>query len=263
MANEFQIKNGFISNNNSFITGNLTVTASTQSLFSGNSSVEMVKIIQAGSGDAFVVQDQDNGDPSYFVINASGNTAIGLTAPIGTDKLTVSGNTTIYGTLSASTYAGLPNAGVLVIPIATSSVAVGTGSNDYYLNFKIPYNLTISKVDFSVSTAGSDSVRIGIYRGQDLTAVLVGQSAGGTVSTLNSVPIVAEVGQNLTFSAGSWIVIGVAVGGTTTNLYGSACPVNNLIAWTNTTDSSGGFPTNPRSKAATRTSFPSIEITVA
>ena len=250
-------------NGNAIITGSITVTGGTQSLFSGNSSVEMVKIIQAGSGDAFVVQDQANGDSSHFIINASGNTAIGLTAPIGNDKLTVSGNTTIYGTFSASTYAGLPNAGVLVVPIATSSVAVGTGSNDYYLNFKIPYNLTISKVDFSVSTAGSDSVRIGIYRGQDLTAVLVGQSAGGTVSTLNSVPIVAEVGQNLTFSAGSWIVIGVAVGGTTTNLYGSACPVNNLIAWTNTTDSSGGFPTNPRSKAATRTSFPSIEITVA
>ena len=248
---------------NTLIQGNLTVTGNTQSLFSGNSSVELIKIIQNGSGDAFVVQDIANGDASHFVINASGNTAIGLTQPLGTDKLTVSGNTTIYGTLSATTYAGLPNAGVLVVPIATSSVAVGTGSNDYYLNFKIPYNLTISKVDFSVSTAGSDSVRIGIYRGQDLTAVLVGQSSGGTVSTLNSVPIVAESGQNLTFSGGSWIVIGVAVGGITTNLYGSACPANNLIAWTNTTDSSGGFPANPRSKAGTRTSFPSIEITVA
>jgi hypothetical protein len=241
---------------------NLYVTGGTQSLFSGNSSVEMVKIIQSGSGDAFVVQDQDNGDVSHFVINASGNTAIGLIAPLNGNKLTVSGNTTIYGTLSATTYVGLPNAGVLVVPIATSSVAVGTGSNDYYLNFKIPYGLTISKVDFSVSTAGSDSVRIGIYRGQDLTAVLVGQSAGGTVSTLNSVSIVAESGQNLTFSGGSWIVIGVAVGGTTTNLFGSACPVNNLIAWTNTTDSSGGFPANPRSKGGTRTSFPSIEITL-
>lgn len=242
---------------------NLYVTGGTQSILSGNSSVELVRITQTGSGDAFVVEDQNNIDNTHFVINASGNTAIGLIAPLNGDKLTVSGNTTIYGTLSATTYAGLPNAGVLVVPIATSSVAVGTGSNDYYLNFKIPYGLTISKVDFSVSTAGSDSVRIGIYRGQDLTAVLVGQSAGGTVSTLNSVSIVAESGQNLTFSGGSWIVIGVAVGGTTTNLFGSACPVNNLIAWTNTTDSSGGFPANPRTKGGTRTSFPSIEITVA
>jgi len=180
------------------------------------------------------------------------NTVTGLTSS-GTISTSV---------LSATTYQNLPNAGVLVVPIATSSLAIGTGSNDYYLNFKIPYDLTISKVDFSVSSTGSDSVRIGIYRGQDLTAVLVGQSTGGTVSTLNSVSIVAESGQNLTFSGGSWIVIGVAVGGTTTNLYGSACPVNNLIAWTNTTDSSGGFPANPRSKGGTRTSFPSIEITL-
>ena len=83
-------------------TTNLTVTASTQSLFSGASSVEMVKIIQAGSGDAFVVEDQDNGDASHFVINASGNTAIGLTQPIGNDKLTVSGNTSIYGAFNAT-----------------------------------------------------------------------------------------------------------------------------------------------------------------
>jgi len=48
------------------VNGNLTVTGGTQSLFSGSSSVEMVKIIQSGSGDAFVVQDQANGDTSHF-----------------------------------------------------------------------------------------------------------------------------------------------------------------------------------------------------
>ena len=85
---------------------NIFVTGSTQSLFSGSSSVEMVKIIQDGSGDAFVVEDQANGDSSHFVINASGNTAIGLAQPLNVDKLTVSGNTTIYGTLSATTFAG-------------------------------------------------------------------------------------------------------------------------------------------------------------
>jgi hypothetical protein len=110
-------------NGNAIITGSITVTGGTQSLFSGNSSVEMVKIIQAGSGDAFVVQDQANGDPSHFVINASGNTAIGLTAPIGNDKLTVSGNTTVYGTLSATTYtgAGINNGKILAITELTAS----------------------------------------------------------------------------------------------------------------------------------------------
>jgi hypothetical protein len=154
------------------------------------------------------------------------------------------------------------NAGVAVVPIATSNVSIGTGSNDYYLNFKVPYNLIVKSVTFSVSIAGSDNVRFGIYRGQDLTAILVGQSAASGVSTINTFNITAESGQNLSFNAGEWMVIGVAVAGTTTNLYGSDCPANNAIAWTNTTDSGGGFPVNPRSKAGTRTSFPSVEINV-
>ena len=92
---------------------NLTVTGGTQSLFSGSSSSELVKIIQNGPGDAFVVEDISNGDASHFVINASGNTAIGLTQPLGNDKLTVSGDTSIYGafkatTVSATTYYNLP-----------------------------------------------------------------------------------------------------------------------------------------------------------
>ena len=85
---------------------NLNVTGSTQSLFSGSSSVEMVKIIQNGSGDAFVVEDVANGDASHFVINSSGNIAIGLTAPLGSDKLTISGNTGVYGTVTATYFVG-------------------------------------------------------------------------------------------------------------------------------------------------------------
>jgi hypothetical protein len=93
-------------NGNTLITGNLYVTDGTQSIFSANSSSELIKIIQTGTGDAFVVEDSANNDSSHFVINASGNTAIGLSQPIGNDKLTVSGNTTVYGALSATTVSG-------------------------------------------------------------------------------------------------------------------------------------------------------------
>ena len=127
----------------------------------------------------------------------------------------------------------------------------------------MPNFLTIFKVDFSASTTGSDNVRIAIYRGQNLTAVLVGQSTSASVSTLNSFTITAEVGQNLSFSAGDWIVIGVAVGGTSTDLFGMLCPASNSIAWFNGTPSTGGFPTNPRTKSGTRTTFPSIELHIA
>ena len=92
MPNEFVIKNGFISKDNSIveggltantinasginINGNLTVTGNTslQSIsgttldISGNTSSNIVKITQTGSGNAFVVEDDTNPDSSPFVI---------------------------------------------------------------------------------------------------------------------------------------------------------------------------------------------------
>ena len=80
---------------------NLYVTGGTQSIFSGNSSSDLVRITQTGSGDAFVVEDSANSDSSHFVIDAVGNTAIGLTTP--RQKLDVSGNTIVSGTISGGT----------------------------------------------------------------------------------------------------------------------------------------------------------------
>ena len=80
---------------------NIYVTGGTQSIFSGNSSSDLVRITQTGSGDAFVVEDSANSDSSHFVIDAVGNTAIGLTTP--RQKLDVSGNTIVSGTISGGT----------------------------------------------------------------------------------------------------------------------------------------------------------------
>ncbi len=210
------------------LTGSYTINGGLS--VTGETSTNTLKISTIGSGTSV----------TNLGIDSSGNVVSGTTG-------------------SGSTI----NLGFYPIPIATSSVAIGTGSNDYYLNVKIPYSLTVASVSFSSSIAGSDNVRVAIYRGQDTTATLVGQSSSALVSTLNTFNITAEVGQNLSFTAGQWMVIAVAVGGTTTNLYGSSCPSNTAIAWFNATDSTGGFPTNPRSKTGTRTSFPSFEINVA
>ena len=164
MANEFNIKNGFISNANSLITGNLTVTGGSQTLISGNSSSEMLRVIQVGSGDAFVVEDQANSDPSHFVINASGNTAIGLTQPIGNDKLTVSGNTTIYGdfisstvsatTITATNYINLPID--LYVTGATYDNNTFTFKNNTGGTFNTSFNtVTGLTVNGNVSISGS------------------------------------------------------------------------------------------------------------
>jgi hypothetical protein len=75
------------------INGNLTVTGNTQSLFSGDTSSDIVRITQTGSGNAFVVEDSASPDSTAFVINNAGNTGIG-TAADTSYKLSVSGTST-------------------------------------------------------------------------------------------------------------------------------------------------------------------------
>ena len=206
-------------NGNAVITGSITVTGGTQSLFSGNSSVEMVKIVQAGSGDAFVVQDQANGDPSHFVINASGNTAIGLTQPIGNDKLTVSGNTGIYGTLSvttvsATTYQNLPKVGFSPINVGVCDTAPTAASTQYYYQTIGEVTATLSKVKLW-GFSGSDLVLFGIYRGSlGGSMTLIGQARGTCGLGSNELTLTAETGQNLTITAGEDLVVGYYPDGT-------------------------------------------------
>jgi hypothetical protein len=92
MPNEFIIRNGFISKGNSLVEGsltattisatNLTVTGGTgTNWFSGNTSNDLLRVTQTGSGNAFVVEDESNPDNSPFVIKSGGNVGIGTTSP--------------------------------------------------------------------------------------------------------------------------------------------------------------------------------------
>ena len=65
------------------ITGNLTVTGGTSSLFSGNSSSTMVRIVQTGSGNAFSVEDAASPDINPFIIDTNGIVGIGTNSPSG------------------------------------------------------------------------------------------------------------------------------------------------------------------------------------
>jgi hypothetical protein len=108
------------------LTGNLIVTGSTQSIFSGNSSSDLVRITQTGSGNAFVVEDSANPDSSPFVIDNSGNVGIGLTNPVY--KLDVSGDTNFKGDVLVSgnlTYNG--NLFVTGATIVQSGLTVSEG----------------------------------------------------------------------------------------------------------------------------------------
>jgi hypothetical protein len=67
---------------------------------SASSSNDLVRITQTGTGNAFVVEDSTNPDTTPFVISNSGNVGIGTAST--SDKLSVSGDVTITGTMSGS-----------------------------------------------------------------------------------------------------------------------------------------------------------------
>ncbi len=96
-------------------------------------------------------------------------------------------------------------------------------------------------------TGGTDSMRIGIYRGSFTTGVLVGQTANTYASTpYFTKPIIAittPTVQNLTFVIGEQIVVAFSQngGGTTPNLT-SAISDATLATISSNTYSSAGFP---------------------
>lgn len=65
------------------IGGNLVVSGNSGvNWFSSNTSSDLVRITQTGTGNAFVVEDSTNPDSSQFVIDQTGKVGIGLTTPL-------------------------------------------------------------------------------------------------------------------------------------------------------------------------------------
>jgi hypothetical protein len=141
-----------------------------------------------------------------------------------------------------------------VVPSSHSSTVLAAASYDYYINEQAPSAINIVSIRLSYSIQGSDSLRVAVYRGIDLTAVLVGQSAPIPAATFTTpwtyFPLVAVSGQNLSFARGENIVVAVASNGTTTQLRAMVSPSNSpAYSWANLTDSvASGFPVNPRAK---------------
>ena len=142
----------------------------------------------------------------------------------------------------------------------TSSTA---NSWDWYLNEIITQDITITAIRLAPSVKGSDPTRVAIYRGNNLTATLVGQSASKPSAALikpyTTYTLVAETGQNLSFSRGDEIVFALAVGGTSTRFRSTTSLGDQDLAWYNTTDSQpSGFPANPRTKTGATGMFPAV-----
>jgi hypothetical protein len=143
-----------------------------------------------------------------------------------------------------------------VVPSTISNGAMTANSWDYYINEQVPYDIYIYKIRVNFNIAGSDNSRFAIYRGNNLTAILVGQStllpAISITLPYTTISIIPEIGQNLYFTKDENIVIGYSSSGISTRISTVSIGTGNIdLSWYNTTDSANatGFPLNPRSKA--------------
>jgi len=143
-----------------------------------------------------------------------------------------------------------------VVPSSISNGSMAANSWDYYINEQVPFDMYINKIRVQYITAGSDNSKFAIYRGNDLTATLVAQTALIPAASISqpftTITFAAEIGQNTYFARNENIVIAYSSSGTSTRISTVSIATGNTNAsWYNTTESAsaGGFPLNPRSKA--------------
>jgi hypothetical protein len=166
----------------------LTINSTVQPgvVISGSSSSNALRVTQTGSGNALLVEDAANPDGSPFVIDASGNVGIGLTAPAygfnsrkDTTISDVQMASATYDSVSFSVSAqeADPNA-VFFSPDGRNMYVMGPAGDDvnqYILSTAWTVSSATYVRVFSVSS--QDSAPVGLYFREDgLKMYIVGQT---------------------------------------------------------------------------------------
>jgi cytoskeletal protein CcmA (bactofilin family) len=127
------------------VQGNLIISGGTQSIFSGNSSSDLVRITQTGSGNAFVVEDSTNPDSSPFVIDNEGRVGIGK-APTTGFQVAANGTIGIFAPAGSPTgslyidHTGVQSWKIGVSASSTSTLSIGNDLGGAFANK--PFNIT-------------------------------------------------------------------------------------------------------------------------
>lgn len=129
-------------------------------------------------------------------------------------------------------------------PTATRTVIIGAGTRTLCNTYTMTSNITFSSASLFFPVTGSDTTRVGIYRGDLTTATLVGQTASTAPSSAYFTrTITVVVGQSLTFTVGQQIVIAFTQNGSTTSISTTTGVSNLALAFISTTGySAAGFP---------------------
>jgi hypothetical protein len=188
----------------------------------------------------------------YYIVSITdtpGSTTItiGVTFVSGTTDATVVTNT-LYNILLLNNQG---TTGIKLFPLYNATQQLTAGTKSYWYIVRIITTTTISGYS-TYLTAGTDNLRVAIYRGcinhagATGTITLCGQSSGGTPTIgvpYNSHSITAVSGQNLTFSAGEYITVAFHSNGSSSIFYAMPDGIADYsIAYTTTTNyASSGF----------------------
>jgi hypothetical protein len=199
---------------------------------------------------------------------ASTTITIGVTFISGTTDATVVTDT-VYNILLLNNQG---TSGIKLFPLYNATQQLAAGIKSYWYIMRIITTTTISGYS-TYLTAGTDNLRVAIYRGYinqagaTGTITLCGQSSGGTPTIgipyhTRSITVIS--GQNLTFTAGEYITVAFHSNGSSSVFYAIPDGISNYgIAYTTTTNyATSGFTgattldyTSANSTLATRICF--------
>jgi len=147
---------------------------------SGNSSVDMVRITQVGSGNAFVIEDSLNPDSTPFVVTSGGTVGIGTNVP--KVKFHVS-SAPFGGNISNTDIAVFENSGYTNVSILSSdqqNASLQFGSESDVLGAYIRWNHDNNEMSIGTANNG-DNIRF--VTGDEVTSMFLRNGYGLGIGT--------------------------------------------------------------------------------
>ncbi len=165
--------------------GNLAV-------FSGNSTDNIVRITQTGTGNALLVEDSTNPDTTPFVITGIGSVGVGTNAPINTLD--------VHGTLRLARQDAVASGGEIVFARASDNTNA--------------WAVDVEGSDFRVTDSSQSATRIHIGSGGNVGLGSTATSklhvfGDATVTGILTAATSAVVGSAVTITSGGVITVGV------------------------------------------------------
>jgi hypothetical protein len=165
--------------------GNLAV-------FSGNSTDNIVRITQTGTGNALLVEDSANPDATPFVVTGIGSVGIGTNAPINTLD--------VHGTIRAARQDAVSSGGEIIFARASDNTNA--------------WAVDVEGSDFRVTDSSQSATRIHIGSGGNVGLGSTATSklhvfGNATVTGILTAATSAVVGSAVTITSGGVITVGI------------------------------------------------------